>query len=62
MYPKQKASTQRDICAPMFTEELFTIVKVGNKTSVPQRTNGYTKYGVDAQWKISQPQERIKVW
>lgn len=49
MYPKQKASTQRDICAPMFTEELFTIVKVGNKTSVPQRTNGYTKYGVDAQ-------------
>ena len=41
MYPKElKAETQADICTPMFTAALVTIVKGGSSASVHGWMNG----------------------
>ena len=55
IYPEDVPTCNKDICSTMFIAALFIIAEAGNNPDVPQKKNGYRKYGTFTQWSNTQP-------
>jgi hypothetical protein len=59
IHPEEVPTGNKNTCSTMFIAALFIIAEAGNNPDVPQKKNGYRKYGTFIQWTTTQLLKRM---